>query len=164
LYGRGIRDFEDKWDVLAPYKYNICIENGSHSDYFTEKLNDCFLAFTFPIYYGCENLDKYYNKDSFYQININNFDSSLRSIEKLINDESHYDDSLRHIEDSRIKCLNEYNLFPLLVSILDKIDVSGDFKEEVTIKKDFFDLKTLIAKAHFKLNSISNRYFVMKVS
>jgi hypothetical protein len=155
LFGRGICDFEDKWDVLAPYKYNICIENGSHSDYFTEKINDCFLAFTFPIYSGCTNLDKYYNNNSFRQININNFDSSLRSIEKILNDEDHYDQNLKYIQEARIKCLNEYNIFPLLVNILDKIDVSRELKEEVIIKKEFFDLKTLLEKVDYKLNSKS---------
>src|SRR5574344_663659 len=27
VFGRGFNDFADKWDVLAPYKYHIAIEN-----------------------------------------------------------------------------------------------------------------------------------------
>ncbi len=155
LFGRGICDFKDKWDVLAPYKYNVCIENGSHADYFTEKINDCYLSYTFPIYSGCTNLDKYYSKNSFCQININNFDSSLRSIEKILNDENHYDQNLKHIQDARIKCLNEYNIFPLLVNILDSIDVCTESKEEVVIKKESYNITTLLEKLSYKVNSIS---------
>ena len=29
VYGRGINDFNDKWDVLANYKYTIAIENDN---------------------------------------------------------------------------------------------------------------------------------------
>ena len=38
LYGRGIRDFHDKWDVLAPYRYTVAIENFLWDDWATEKL------------------------------------------------------------------------------------------------------------------------------
>lgn len=152
LFGRGINDFEDKWDVLAPYKYNICIENGSHKDYFTEKINDCFLAYTFPIYHGCTNLENYYNKDSFAQIDINNFEDSLRGIERILNDEDHYARHLDSIEDSRLKYLETYNIFPLLVDILDKIDTTDEKKVEVIIKNKFFDFLTLKEKIEHKIS------------
>ena len=49
LFGRGIRGFDDKWDVLAPYEYSIVIENSSSPYYVTEKLTEAFLSYTFPI-------------------------------------------------------------------------------------------------------------------
>jgi len=51
VFGHGFNSFDDKWDVLAPYKYHIVIENSSENYYWTEKISDCFLAETFPIYY-----------------------------------------------------------------------------------------------------------------
>lgn len=68
LYGRGINDFEDTWDVLAPYKYSLAMENCSHLDWLTEKLPDCYLAYTFPFYWGAPNVDRYFDPSSFVAI------------------------------------------------------------------------------------------------
>ena len=56
LFGRGLNDFEDKWDVLANYKYTVAIENDFCDDWVTEKYFDCILSNTLPFYYGCPNL------------------------------------------------------------------------------------------------------------
>jgi hypothetical protein len=52
LYGRGIRPFSFKEDVLNDYMFSVVIENESYSTYITEKLMDCFATGTVPIYYG----------------------------------------------------------------------------------------------------------------
>ncbi len=151
LFGRGIVDFDDKWDVLAPYKYNICIENGSHQNYFTEKLNDCFLAYTFPIYHGCPNITDYYPKESLRKIDINDFERSLRAIEKILNSPNHYEINLEYLRKARLKCLNEYNLFAIIANYLDQ---RGDFKEipeRVKLSSMRFAPQTIIEKIQYKL-------------
>ncbi|HKI49344.1 MAG TPA: glycosyltransferase family 10, partial [Desulfobacteria bacterium] len=60
LFGRAVQFIEDKWDGLAPYKYSLAIENSSGPDYWTEKIADCFLSWSVPIYYGCTNLEDYF--------------------------------------------------------------------------------------------------------
>ena len=150
LFGRGINDFEDKWDVLAPYKYNICIENTKQDDYFTEKINDCFLSFTFPIYYGCNNLNKYYSPSSFKEIDINSYDFSLRIIENILNDKSHYNEHLNSINVSRQKCLNSYNIFPIITSFLDQIGKSTIPSTNNKLYNSFFDIKTIREKLIYK--------------
>ncbi|MDR3266636.1 MAG: hypothetical protein LBT24_03600, partial [Tannerella sp.] len=65
VFGRGYRTFGDKWEVLAPYKYHIAIENSSQPYYWTEKLSDCFLTQTFPVYYGCTDLSAYFPEKSY---------------------------------------------------------------------------------------------------
>jgi hypothetical protein len=151
LFGRGIVDFDDKWDVLAPYKYNICIENGEHQDYFTEKLNDCYLAYTFPIYHGCPNITDYYTKDSLYQININDFELSLRAIEKILKSPLHYEAHVESLRIARSKCLNDYNLFAIIANYLDQ---NGDFNElpvRVQLKSMRFAPQAILEKVQFKL-------------
>lgn len=59
LYGRGFAPIEDKWDALAPYRYSIVVENYSGPYYWSEKLADCLLAWTLPIYYGATNISDY---------------------------------------------------------------------------------------------------------
>lgn len=132
LFGRGVNSFDDKWDVLAPYKYSITIENSNYDDYLTEKFFDCHLAYTHPIYYGCPNAEKYFSENSFSRIDINKFDESVRVIEGILNDENHYQNSLPYLVTEREKVLNKYNLFPLLVSYLQTMN--ADLKrEEVTL-------------------------------
>ena len=44
-------------------------------------------------------------------------------------------------------------MFPLIVDILEKIDTTGQHKNEVIIKNKFFDFSTLKEKVYYKLNS-----------
>ncbi|MDD3080119.1 MAG: glycosyltransferase family 10 [Paludibacter sp.] len=111
LYGRGIQPFDDKWDVLSPYKYSIAIENSFTNNYFTEKINDCFLAHTLPIYYGCPNLENYFDAESYKRIDINDFNRSKLVIEELVDDPHYYDNKLNSILNSKKRILNKYNLF-----------------------------------------------------
>jgi hypothetical protein len=47
----------DKYEVLSRYRFNICYENAYGIDgYITEKIFDCFLAGTVPIYLGARNI------------------------------------------------------------------------------------------------------------
>jgi hypothetical protein len=61
IYGRGIRDIKDKAEALDPYLFSIAIENSYIPNYITEKLTDCFVTGTVPLYSGCPNADIYYN-------------------------------------------------------------------------------------------------------
>jgi Glycosyltransferase family 10 (fucosyltransferase) C-term len=60
LYGRGFRPIDDKWDAIAPYRYSIAFENSLARPCFTEKLMDCFVCLTFPIYYGTSDIQRYF--------------------------------------------------------------------------------------------------------
>lgn len=50
-------------DYYRDVRYSIQIENGIQENYFTEKLLDCFKTGTVPIYRGCPNLEKFFNKE-----------------------------------------------------------------------------------------------------
>ena len=61
-YGRSFNPFEKKEDVLRDYCFSITIENERYSNYYTEKLMDCFACGTIPIYYGTPEVMKMFNK------------------------------------------------------------------------------------------------------
>jgi len=67
MYGRGIRDIESKLDVLKDYRFSIVIENARIDNWVTEKLTDCFLTGTVPIYYGAPNIGEKFNEDGIIQ-------------------------------------------------------------------------------------------------
>jgi hypothetical protein len=52
---------ESKAPLYASFQFSIIIENSRQINYFTEKLIDCIITKTIPIYYGCPNIDKYFN-------------------------------------------------------------------------------------------------------
>ena len=113
IFGRGIRDFPDKLDVLLDYKYHIAIENSVCHNGISEKLYDAFLGLTYPIYFGASNVYDYFSKQSLSVIDIKNPMVAIRKIEQIINEHT-YEKSLAFIKESRSLVLNNYNLFAML--------------------------------------------------
>jgi Glycosyltransferase family 10 (fucosyltransferase) C-term len=113
LYGRAIRFIEDKWDGLAPYRYSIAAENTSWPDYWTEKIADCFLAWTVPFYYGCANLEQYFPPDSFIRIDIENPQEAIGKIKQYLLEDD-WNQRLPALEEARRRVLYEYQIFPML--------------------------------------------------
>ena len=58
-----------KIEGLQDYKFSITIENGQHDNYFTEKILDCFLTGTIPIYNGCENISDFFDMNGIITFN-----------------------------------------------------------------------------------------------
>ena len=143
VFGRGYNDFEDKWDVVAPYKYHIVLENSYYDDYWTEKLADCYIGGAFPIYYGCPNIEKYFDKDSMIRIDINDFEGAIAAIDKAIANDL-YTIKNEKIVEAKNLVLDEYNLFAMLAKEMDKMNANAT-KKHFKIKPDikFFDLKKL---------------------
>jgi len=56
---------DSKYAALAEYKFCLCYENMFLSSYFTEKIFDCFLTGTIPIYLGARDVEKYVYPESF---------------------------------------------------------------------------------------------------
>jgi len=61
LLGRGYHPFEERSEGFLPYRYSVVIENCQRDGYFTEKLIDCLLCGTVPIYWGDPAVGKYFD-------------------------------------------------------------------------------------------------------
>tara|TARA_Y100001937_G_scaffold128498_1_gene205468 strand:+ start:7787 stop:8590 length:804 start_codon:yes stop_codon:yes gene_type:complete len=70
-YGRGYREIRDKITGLRDYCFSFAMENATYSNMFTEKLTDCFMAGTIPIYYGMENIGDIFDIDGIIILNDN---------------------------------------------------------------------------------------------
>ncbi|MFA6391469.1 MAG: glycosyltransferase family 10 [Patescibacteria group bacterium] len=159
LFGRGIRPFDDKWEVLAPYKFTVSIENEWESDWITEKLTDCFLTYTFPLYYGCPNAEEYFHPDSFVRIDIDNFDQSIKVIENILSNAQYYQDHLNALKISRDQVLNKYNFFPLVANNVISLNSKEQTKKEITIlpEKLFTNNLDHLKKIIGSVNKFKNR-------
>lgn len=62
---------DDKYATLARYKYSLCFENEMSPGYITEKLFDCLVCGTVPVYLGAPNITDYVPEECF--IDMRNF-------------------------------------------------------------------------------------------
>jgi hypothetical protein len=62
-YGRGFNPIVDKGDGLRDYCFSFAMENATYANMFTEKITDCFMYGTIPIYYGIKNIGDFFNQD-----------------------------------------------------------------------------------------------------
>ena len=72
---------DTKEESFGKYQFSICIENNSRESYFTEKITDCILCKTIPIYYGCSNIGRFYNPEGIIQFQ--NADQAIKFINNL---------------------------------------------------------------------------------
>tara|TARA_B100000674_G_C37974256_1_gene978546 strand:- start:1562 stop:2473 length:912 start_codon:yes stop_codon:yes gene_type:complete len=57
IYGFGFNPIPDKRIALDNYVYSIVIENSCEEYYVTEKIVDCLIGWSIPIYSGAQNID-----------------------------------------------------------------------------------------------------------
>lgn len=157
VYGRGFHGFGDKWEVLAKYKYHIVIENSQSDYYWTEKISDCYLSETFPIYHGCTNIDEYFSKDAYATIDIHDIEGSIAAIDAIINSEEHYAEHSAALKEAKRQVLDDYNLFNYLAGILDTMNPDLP-KQDVLLKP----AKTMADRHNFYLNVIGRNKFKVK--
>lgn len=62
-FGRGYREIENKIDGLKDYCFSITMENGTYPNMVSEKITDCFMTGTIPVFYGIHNIGDFFNTD-----------------------------------------------------------------------------------------------------
>lgn len=56
-----------KETVFGNSMFGVVIENFSHRGYFSEKILDCFLMKTIPIYWGCSNIKDHFDESGLFK-------------------------------------------------------------------------------------------------
>jgi hypothetical protein len=80
--------------IFGDSQFGVVIENTSYRGYFTEKILDCFLLKTIPIYWGCSNIGDYFDIDGI--ITFNNVDDLIYKTNQL--NENYYENKKEIIE------------------------------------------------------------------
>jgi len=164
LYGRGINPIEDKWDVLSKSKYAIAYENFQNNYYWTEKIIDCYLSFTMPLYFGCSAIDEFFPKNSFIQIDPH--DKHIDLFLKEIVNSNKWEENIDAITKARDLVLNEYQLFPFLhnqIKALESVKGIGTFQQKEVIRfkggNKYFDNFPLSVSLEKKISKIKKKLF-----
>lgn len=124
IYGRGLDkmfgshkkikgEITHKIDALKDYQFSIGIENCNENGYFTEKIGDCVLTDTTPIYMGCPNIQDYLNN-----IHILNPTNPLEQIEEILNKNL----ILNQTENKKLFEF-KYNLYHQIIGIIEKYNI-----------------------------------------
>ncbi|MBP7461258.1 MAG: glycosyltransferase, partial [Candidatus Delongbacteria bacterium] len=142
----GFRFVEDKWAGLSPYRYSLAIENFSGPDYWTEKLADCYLAWTLPIYYGCTNIEEYFPPESFIRINIEKPDEAMDIIRRVLFDDP-WPKRIEAIREARRRVLEHHQLFPSLVRFLRTLSGST---QESSRWSSIFQIPSITPSSQFR--------------
>ena len=114
----------DKRDFLMPHQFHIAVENAWHDNWFADKIVDPFIARSIPIYWGCPNLDKFFNMDGV--IRFNSYGELEGALMSLTPD----------FYPSRIAAVEEnYNLAMNYVHTWDRI--ADEIRQGITRKRGF---------------------------
>lgn len=135
LFGRGFNPIEDKFDGLFPYKYSLALENYSCNDYWTEKIADCYLSWTIPIYWGAINITEYFPKNSMILIDPSKPEQALGIIKDAIRNKW-WDNNLKALAEARYLVLNKYQFFPHIVNLIDQYELAGKKRKYYFIRKN----------------------------
>ena len=128
---------EEKGEMLSPYKFSIIIENSCYEHYFTEKILDCFISGTVPIYWGSSSIGDFFDSEGILNFN------SIVELEEYINDISknpmEYYESIYSAVISNFSKAEKYLYYDDIyhLEILDFIDN----KYGIDKKIDWFSLK-----------------------
>jgi glycosyltransferase involved in cell wall biosynthesis len=94
IRGVGYHEVTGKIEALKDYRFSIAIENGISDNYFTEKILDCFLTGTIPIYRGCTNIGNFFNTNGI--ITFNTIDELINIVNNL--NEETYESMLIYVK------------------------------------------------------------------
>ncbi|MDC3009352.1 glycosyltransferase family 10 [Synechococcus sp. AH-736-G20] len=135
FYGGGSNPILDKFDAIAPYCSHIVLENSQKPDYWSEKLADAFLGLSFPIYYGCTNLNSYFPSDSFLEIDIEKPGKAIDLILSCL-EPGFYESRLPALLEARELILNKYNFFSEIASLC--ISKNAQRRRQVRIRPNSY--------------------------
>lgn len=91
-----------KEQVFGFSQYGVAIENTQHRGYFTEKILDCFLLKTIPIYWGCSNINEFFDSEGI--ITFTSVDDLIYKVNQL--DENYYESKREAINKNWNTALN----------------------------------------------------------
>ncbi len=138
VFGRGFIPFNCKYEILKKYKYCIAVENSVVPGYFTEKINECYLCETLPIYSGCPDLENYYDENSFARIDTNDLSASIKTIEGLLESKA-YEKKMEAIKLMKRRYFELYHFPDAIIRLLEaNIPLTGKGKKKHVFQENYF--------------------------
>jgi hypothetical protein len=93
--------------LFEGFQFSIVLENSQQKNYFTEKIIDCLITKTIPIYWGCPNISEFFDTTGW--LFFHNFESLLEIINNL--DETYYEKFLDVINKNFYSAFDKKDFF-----------------------------------------------------
>lgn len=106
--------------------FSLVIENTSHTNYFTEKLSDCIMMKSIPVYWGCPNVKDFYDPEG-----IVYFESAEEALTKInsLTPEFYFDK--KHVIEENWKKAFEYkNYVTRIAKVLEEVFILNKLYEK----------------------------------
>ena len=114
-FGNNPLIHDSKVVLFETYQFVIVIENSKQTNYFTEKLMDCLLMKTIPIYYGCPNISDFFDTTGWIIINSVESENAFYELHSklylLCQDRNYYHKFLNIIEKNHITAQKYADLY-----------------------------------------------------
>jgi len=134
LYGRGHNphqfgaayrgeiayDGNCKFLGLYPYQWSVVLENSQQPNYWTEKIADAYLSWCMPIYWGCPNIEEYFETDSYCAIDIHDT-NPRRTVQKIL-ESPLTERQINALKKARTDILDTYNIWEIVRNKIQEIE------------------------------------------
>lgn len=134
VFGKGFQQVDDKLEAVLPYRYHLVLENSQSPHYWTEKLTDAYLGWSFPLYVGCPNLEDYFERESFLPLDMTDVAGAATTIRRLLQEPSDQT-RLAALTRAREKVLDVYNPFARFAHWANQL-YQPAAKEQVVIRSE----------------------------
>jgi hypothetical protein len=104
---------ESKFELFRTFQFSLVIENSKETNYFTEKLIDCLITKTIPIYWGCPNIGQIFLTEGMILLETETFEEFNEKLAQLTPE--FYTSKREYIEEN-------YRRAQLFVSVPANID------------------------------------------
>ena len=114
VFGNGYKPIDNKIIALKDYRFSLIIENDNTDNWFTEKIIDCLVTGTIPVFWGCSNIGEFFNTDGFIEFkNLSEFKKLLPKLTKET-----YDKMLPFIIENFNLSLKYVDFWPRVESVI----------------------------------------------
>lgn len=107
----------DKTNMFKNSMFAITLENNKSVNYFTEKFIECIVSKTVPIYWGCPNINDFFDMNGI--ITFNTIDELINLINKLTPND--YFNRLKYVEINYNKWLQLPSFSEQIINVINKI-------------------------------------------
>jgi len=153
VFGKGRTFIPEKIEGLRDFRYSIAIENSLTDNYWTEKLSDCFLAMTVPIYLGAPNASDFFPVKSMIRVSEEQLTSGLSDLLGQLSKED-YESRIPDLLRARELVLSRYSFGREAARMLNVASVETGSSKKI---QRVWNLDTLIALL-FRIASRAKSY------
>ena len=124
-FGRGVRPFGLKYEVLAPYRYHVAIENHIAPHHWSEKIADAFLCECLPFYAGDPLLGEVFPQEIFIPIPIDDPAEAAKIVNAAIAS-GEYEKRRDAVLEAKRLILEKYNFWAQVISVIESASGEPD--------------------------------------